>query len=429
MFELSRRNFLLASAAAATVARPVRAQSTTRPDHVIVVLARGGWDTSYALDPKMDNDLIEGPVSQYATPDDEEYVLTLNDDQRIQCNDHRRPAVRTFFEKWGHRTAQINGMFVGSITHEPCRLRILTGTSNLTKPDFATIFGSVYGGELPLGSIDFSGNGFPGPLASTTGRVGQNNQLRALLDPNAFHAPPEGQAQLPLRRLSDGEHDLVRDYLERRADAFEAAVADQGPNARHLFAFRDSIERQERLRAVGPELVGDLAIGELPSFSQQAELAVDLVTKGLCRSILLRDSGDWDTHRGNSNQNGLHQDFFHVVERLVADLDAAEMLDRTLVYVCSEMGRTPRLNVGGGKDHWGHTSQLLVGGGVRGGQRFGGTDDLGEGQWVDFGTGQVHEGGERLKYDNMVAGILETLDVDSQEWLPGVEPFKPCFTV
>jgi hypothetical protein len=427
--DLSRRHFLFASAAAAAIARPVRAQATTRPDHVIVVLARGGWDTTYALDPKMDVELIEGPVTLNEAPGDEEYVADLHDNIRIQCNDYRRPAVKTFFENWGHRAALINGQFVGSITHEPCRLRILTGTSDHTKPDFVTIFGSVYGTDLPLGSIDFSAHGFPGPLASTTGRVGANNQLRALLDPDTFHAPPPGMEQLPLRRLSGTEQDLVRDYLERRADAYEAAVADAGANARHLAALRDSLERRERLRDVGPELVGDLTIGELPSFSQQASLAVDLVTKGLCRAITLRDTGQWDTHRGNSEQHALHQHFFTVLDQLAADLEAADMLDRTLVYVCSEMARTPRLNSGGGKDHWGHTSQILLGGGVNGGKRFGGTDEYGEGQWVDYASGEVYAKGERIKYDNVVAGILQTLDIDSQAWLPGVEAFGPCFSV
>jgi len=421
---LNRRQFLLASAAAATLSRPVRAATTTRPDHVIVAIARGGWDTTFSLDPKLGHKVIEGPVSRHETKDDVEYLLELNQNQVVQCNDYRRPAVRTFFENWGSRTAVLNGQFVGSITHDPCRLRILTGTADFSSPDFATVFGYEFGRDLPLGSIDFSASSFPGPLAATTGRVGHRNQLRALLDPELFMKPAPGATDpLPLRRLDLSERDLIRDFMERRADRFRGLVGEGGANDRHVDDLLESIDRRDRVLEVGPELVGDLMIGEEPSLEQQTSLAVDLLTKGLCRSITLKDAGNWDTHRANDEQHVLHEHFFRTIDNMLHELQAAGMLERTLVFVCSEMGRTPRINADAGKDHWGHTTQLLVGGGVNGGHRFGGTDDYGEGQWVDFATGEVFAKGERMKYDNVVAGILHMLDVDPEKWLPGVKPF------
>ena len=65
------------------------------------------------------------------------------------------------------------------------------------------------------------------------------------------------------------------------------------------------------------------------------------------------------------------------------------MLDTTLVILCGEFSRTPRMNNGGnggpplskgtpGRDHWGASMFcLLGGGGVRGGQIVGSTDDKG----------------------------------------------------
>ena len=42
-----------------------------------------------------------------------------------------------------------------------------------------------------------------------------------------------------------------------------------------------------------------------------------------------------------------------------------------------EFGRTPKINGGGGRDHWGHVfSVALAGGGVRGGQVYGSSDRL-----------------------------------------------------
>ena len=66
------------------------------------------------------------------------------------------------------------------------------------------------------------------------------------------------------------------------------------------------------------------------------------------------------------------------------------MLDKTLVVLCGEFSRTPRMNDGGnggppgsmgapGRDHWGNAMFcLLGGGGVQGGRIIGSTDRKGE---------------------------------------------------
>ena len=54
------------------------------------------------------------------------------------------------------------------------------------------------------------------------------------------------------------------------------------------------------------------------------------------------------------------------------------LLDETLVIAMGEMGRTPRLNARGGRDHWaGCWSIVLAGGGIRGGQVIGASDRTG----------------------------------------------------
>ena len=64
---------------------------------------------------------------------------------------------------------------------------------------------------------------------------------------------------------------------------------------------------------------------------------------------------------------------------LVKDLKERGLLDETLVVVMGEFGRTPKLNVAGGRDHWPRVfSVLLAGGGVPGGQVIGASDAHGE---------------------------------------------------
>ena len=53
-------------------------------------------------------------------------------------------------------------------------------------------------------------------------------------------------------------------------------------------------------------------------------------------------------------------------------------MKNTLVLVWGEFGRTPRINNGGGRDHWGRVySTVLAGGGVCGGQVIGRSDSQG----------------------------------------------------
>jgi len=63
---------------------------------------------------------------------------------------------------------------------------------------------------------------------------------------------------------------------------------------------------------------------------------------------------------------------------LLEDLEQRGLLGETLVAVAGEFGRTPKINVTSGRDHWAHCyTQLLAGGGVRGGQAYGASDAQG----------------------------------------------------
>ena len=63
---------------------------------------------------------------------------------------------------------------------------------------------------------------------------------------------------------------------------------------------------------------------------------------------------------------------------LLEDLQQRGMLDDTLVAVAGEFGRTPRINATAGRDHWAPCyTQLLAGGGIRGGRVYGASDRVG----------------------------------------------------
>lgn len=430
MRPLTRRSLLVSGAALGALStRPVRAFSAApRPDLLLVCVADGGWDTSFTIDPKPNNPNVDGPAVNY--PDSEE-LRTFHDGQLVACNDEIRPNVTRFFETWGDRTAIVRGLWTGSIVHEPCRVRVLTGSTVPSSPDFATIFGASRSDGKPIGAMDFSGLSYAGSLASSTARVGARSQLKALLDPSAVHpAPPDAGYQLPLFQTSGAERDAVRALLERRVEGFRALRGSDAVNGARLDAMLASLASAGRMIDDGPALVGGLVLGEPASFASQSAQAVELLDAGLCSAVTLAYDADWDTHTQNLEQHAFFDGFFAGIDAILVDLQARGLLERTLVVVVSEMGRTPKLNAGGGKDHWAHTSQLVIGAGVRGGRVYGATDEQMESMKIDLTTAEVlgpgwdeSAPGERLKYDHFAAGVLQHLGVDSQPWLPATTPF------
>src|SRR5713226_4885152 len=89
------------------------------------------------------------------------------------------------------------------------------------------------------------------------------------------------------------------------------------------------------------------------------------------------DYDAWDTHTRNFpilRENKLPH-FDQTYTALMEDLQVRGLLDETLVVVMSEMGRTPRINANGGRDHWTFCySVLLSGAGIRGGTVYGASD-------------------------------------------------------
>lgn len=71
---------------------------------------------------------------------------------------------------------------------------------------------------------------------------------------------------------------------------------------------------------------------------------------------------------------------------LIEDLKASGHLDKTLIVIMGEFGRTPGpLNARGGRDHHKDAmSVAMLGGGVKGGRVIGATDDQGT-RVVDYG--------------------------------------------
>jgi uncharacterized protein (DUF1501 family) len=188
-----------------------------------------------------------------------------------------------------------------------------------------------------------------------TSRAGRRSQLDAL------------QALDRLRQ---------RDHGDPATDARVAA---------YELAFRMQEEVPDAVR-LADEAAATLALyGANPgeaSFAANCVMARRLVERGV-RCVQLVDTG-WDHHAQlvrNLRRKAGEVD--RPIAALLTDLQRRGLLEKTLVVVAGEFGRTP-MNQGGqsgdryGRDHHGKCfSIVLAGAGVRGGTVVGATDELG----------------------------------------------------
>jgi hypothetical protein len=98
------------------------------------------------------------------------------------------------------------------------------------------------------------------------------------------------------------------------------------------------------------------------------------------------DTLSWDCHADgaaldvnlNDYRDFLGPMFDLAYSTLLLDLESRGLLEKTLVVATGEFGRSPRINLRGGRDHWTRAwTAIFAGGGVRGGKVIGSTDRLG----------------------------------------------------
>jgi hypothetical protein len=113
-------------------------------------------------------------------------------------------------------------------------------------------------------------------------------------------------------------------------------------------------------------------------FGQRLLLARRLVEVGV--SWVTVYSGGWDHHTKLFEAfKGQHvKQMDQGVAALISDLDQRGLLERTMVILLGEFGRTPKVNKDAGRDHWPHAmSVLMAGAGVPRGHVVGATDAKG----------------------------------------------------
>ena len=259
----------------------------------------------------------------------------------------------------GHQMMQTGRLFSGEIEH----------------PHIGCVFSAVKGrsDDVPAHVL------LPTPMGATGGNLphGQNaGYLGKTYDPLLINADPSKP-----------------DFNSQKA--------------RELFDLRQELERVR-------EKYGMNKFGQSCLLARRmVERGVRFVTINMFETVF--NEITWDIHGSRPfTPISAYRDivgpwFDNGYSSLLEELGQRGLLENTLVVAMGEFGRTPKINPAGGRDHWPQCWTILfAGGGVKGGQVVGASDELG-----------AYPKDRPVPSAEVVATIYHALGIDLEHELPG----------
>ena len=283
----------------------------------------------------------------------------------------------------------INGMYGSNSRHGGALLELHTGSDTFVRPSMGSWVNYGLGTE---------NEDLPGyiTICPTLTHGGANAYGSAFL-PAEFQGTPIGNASIPSKKakipfihssdkrvagLQRMEMNLIRQMhemhresngtdsnLEARIQSFELAFRMQ--------TAAPSLQNLEEESKATHEMYG-IGEGRTDNFGRQCLMARRFAEAGV-RFIQCTHSYKWDQHgdlRNGHTNNAAEVD--KPIAALLKDLKSRGLLDDTLVLWGGEFGRTPVAQGNDGRDHNPHGYTMwMAGGGIKGGIRFGATDEYG----------------------------------------------------
>lgn len=373
------------------------------------LVRRHGEPVPASLLATLKDSLVKGSARVMASP----RVFTQHGESGLEFSDYLPHLAECADE-----LCMIRSMHTDTANHDPGQLLMQCGIPRFGAPGMGAWVTYGLGSEsqnLPGFVVLLSNNG-PGDLAGTA--LWDNAFLpasyrgvtfRSQGDPILHLQSPAGTTRDQQRRRLDAINDLNRlrfgahpdPEITSRIEAYELAFRMQAA-APELVDF--SQESAHTLAAYG---IGD---PQNDAFARNCLLARRMIERGV-RFVQLYHY-TWDDHAElNEKLKGNCGKTDRPAAALIQDLKQRGLLDETLIVWGGEFGRTPmnevrRGNTPGkeGRDHHPYAfTMLLAGGGVRGGQVIGATDDFG-----------YHPVADPVHVHDLQATILHALGLDHE---------------
>jgi hypothetical protein len=373
---MKRRNFIAGTAAASLIYCPASHANASadsllkgKAEHVISIWLGGGMGQIDTFDPKRKGDPTKKVAGSYY-----ESISTAVDGVEVCEHLHRVAplmdrvtAVRSVHhEVIDEHAAATNRMHTG---------RPVSGT--VVYPSIGSIVAHELGAKAD-GVPPYVLIGYPN-LTRGPGFLGAKHGFVYLTDTS------QGPAGL-------SRPDGITPLRQSRRDAFlNQLQANQPKSDDSRLSDYDEVIAQ-RIKLSGPEFTKSFELDTEPSdlrksyggeFGQRCLLARRLVEQGVrfievSHNLNFLNGTGWDVHNGGIvQQHALIQELDQAMSALIVDLEARQMLDKTLIVITSEFGRPPEFDGGGGRGHQGSAfTCVLAGGGLRHCGAYGQSDEL-----------------------------------------------------
>lgn len=365
---LSRRQFLAGSAAGAAsvlgfkdMLTPVNADEIRRQDkRVLVIFLAGGVSQLETWDPKPGTN-TGGPFQAIPTSVPGTHICEL----------------LPHSARLAHKLAIVRSINTAEDEHSRGAYIMHTGRRQSPAERFPHL-GSVC--AKLLGAED---NPLPGYIhVAPRGESGFNRNDSAFLGPR-YASVTLGDGQPPanlirpatLTELADAERNDLRDRINSRfAQARRSADTEAYTNS---FSQAQQVMARRNLFDLSQEPMSFRDRYGNHEFGRHMLLARRLLEAGV--NFVKVTHSNYDSHHENFDFH-IEQlgEFDRTFATLLEDLEQRGMLDKTLVVVMSEFGRTPTINRNYGRDHWSRAwSVAMAGCGVRSGACIGRTNENG----------------------------------------------------
>jgi hypothetical protein len=283
----------------------------------------------------------------------------------------------------------IRSMHANTPNHEQSMRLMNCGDERLSRPSL--------GAWLTYG-LGTENRNLPGFIAMCPGLpVADTSNWRSAFLPGIYQGTHLDTRQTSVERLLEN----IRSQWVSRADQRRQLDLLASLNRRHqqpraedaaLEARIQSFELAFRMQAEAGEAFD---LGREPAHVRQAYgehvqgrqllTARRLIERGVrCVQCYHGDVQPWDSHDNIAgNHRNLAREIDQPLAALLTDLKRLGLFEETLVIVGGEFGRTPSVELAGGRpamgrdhNHWGFTV-ALAGAGVNGGMAYGATDEFG----------------------------------------------------
>jgi hypothetical protein len=239
--------------------------------------------------------------------------------------------------------------------------------------DSALQFVSVGGTATRIGP-GFLGNLYAPFTVQNPGQVPENIKMPQMGDDKQTSARGMRRKDI-LTTLENNFKFGITPHITKEADRKAFADAAQSHSELVNKALDVSLRAGSKMFEFGTEDNKLLAEYGNNGFGRGCLLARKLVESGITAVEI--DLGGWDMH-GNI-KDGVTRNATGVLDpafaALVKDLNQRGLYKDTLVVWMGDFGRTPRINQGAGRDHWGNGWSVVMGGaGLKGGVSYGQTD-------------------------------------------------------